>query len=106
MAASRGGGDDGPAPPARFAFNHQRGRDHSLWYYGDERHSLSVSDLSVRQLLYACDYNGHNPLHVFLAGGEEPPNLKEQLAASKWGLRGAAEGAGGRVRRRVLPEDG
>ena len=65
----------------RFSFNHLFGRSYTIWYYGSERHTLTISNLSVRQLVYSCDYNGHNPLHVLLCEGDNPSNLKEQLGA-------------------------
>jgi ankyrin repeat protein len=42
---------------------------------------LTISNLAVRQLVYACDYNGHNPLHVLLSEGDNPSNLADQLGA-------------------------
>lgn len=65
----------------RFSFNHSPGHSYTLWYYGSERHTLTISNLAVRQLVYACDYNGHNPLHVLLSEGGNPSNLADQLGA-------------------------
>ena len=49
------------------------------WYYGSQGHTLTVSNLAVHQLVYACDYNGHNPLHVFLSEELNPSNTDDQL---------------------------
>ncbi|KAL9188156.1 hypothetical protein ACHAXT_006534 [Thalassiosira profunda] len=64
-----------------FSFNHLPGHSYTLWYFGSEGYTLAATNLSVRQLVYSCDYNGHNPLHVLLSGGDNPGNLKEQMQA-------------------------
>ena len=73
----------------RFSFHHRTDRHYSLWYYGHERHTLAVSDLSVRQLVYSCDCNGHNPLHVLLMRDDDDDtdddggsgNLRDRMSA-------------------------
>jgi len=62
-----------------FSFNYSNWHSYTLWYYGSEGHTLTISNLSVRQLVYSCDYNGHNPLHVLLLEDDNPRNLKEQM---------------------------
>jgi len=63
----------------KFSFNHQPQHNYSLWYYGGDRHTLTVTNLIIRQLVYSCDRNGHNPLHVLLCEGGS--NQKEQIQA-------------------------
>ncbi|KAL3823545.1 LOW QUALITY PROTEIN: hypothetical protein ACHAXA_002886 [Cyclostephanos tholiformis] len=64
----------------RFSFHYSPGHSYTLWYYGSESHILTVSNLFVKQLVYACDCNGHNPLHVLVSEGDNPSNLAYQLA--------------------------
>jgi len=73
-----------PPPPTtrvRLSFNHLPGHSYTLWYYGSDRHTVTISNLTIRQLVYSCDYNGHNPLHVLLCEDDNPRNLREQLDA-------------------------
>ena len=67
------------AVAAQVSFTHVPGRNYTLWNYGSEDHTLVISNLSTRQLVYSVDYNGHNPLHVLLGEGDNPPNLKNQI---------------------------
>ena len=72
-------GNDSLNKSRSFSFNHSPGRSYTLWYYGSQGHTLTVSNLAVHQLVYACDYNGHNPLHVFLSEELNPSNTDDQL---------------------------
>ena len=67
----------------RLSFNHSSGQSYTLGYYGSERHTLTISNLAIRQLVYSIDCNGLNPLHVLLYEGEggSSSNMKEQLDA-------------------------
>jgi hypothetical protein len=67
--------------PVRFSFHYSPGHSYTLWYFGSAGHTLTVSNLAVKQLVYACDCNGHNPLHVLVSEGDNPSNLADQLAA-------------------------
>lgn len=64
---------------AQVSFSHVPGRSYTLWNYGSEGYTLEISNLTTRQLVYSVDYNGHNPLHVLLSEGDNPPNLKNQM---------------------------
>lgn len=64
---------------SQVSFSHVRGRTYTLWYYGSEDFTLKISNLTVRQLVYSVDYNGHNPLHVLISEGDNPSNLMNQI---------------------------
>jgi serine/threonine protein kinase len=64
---------------AQVSFSHVPGRNYTLWNYGSEGYTLEISNLTTRQLVYSVDYNGHNPIHVLLSEGDNPPNLKNQI---------------------------
>jgi len=67
------------AVAAQVSFSHVPGRKYTFWIIGSEEHTLKISNLTTRQLVYSVDYNGHNPLHVLLGEGENPPNLQNQI---------------------------
>lgn len=46
-----------------LSFFHCPGHKYTLWFYGHESHTLTITNLRIQQLVYACDYNGHTPLH-------------------------------------------
>lgn len=64
---------------SQVSFSHVPGRNYTLWYYGSEDHTLEISNLTVRQLVYSVDYNGNNPLHVLISEGDNPSNLMRQI---------------------------
>jgi len=63
----------------RLAVRHIPGRSYGLWHYnkGGPGSSLSVTNVSVRQVLHSCDPRGRSPLHLLMSSMiDQPANPK------------------------------
>lgn len=77
---SKGGPGAQKAFPVAVIFNHVPNREYSFHCYGSTKHTLTVSNIKVRQVVFTSDRNGLNPLHALLSeGNNSSANLRDQI---------------------------
>lgn len=64
----------------RVAFSHSAGCTYTMWYFGKRNHTLTLSGMDIRQLVYGSDYNGYTPLLTLLSEGDNPSNLTDLVS--------------------------